>query len=151
MKDNTSRINTRVDKNIKIRWEYFLLAHHHTVRGGYGPELGKAMELYMNQFSDVTTNDTQNMKMNKTTRSVLRLISIAFRNLPTYPAVAPIVINAVIKDNIIRKDHRSFNRYLRLVIDQLKPHISDDGSTEQKNVQGFCEYVDRLLNESSLK
>ena len=71
-------------------------------------------------------------------------------DLPTYPAVAPIVVNAVIKDNIIRKDHRSFNRYLRLVIDHLKPHISDDG-TEKKNVKGFCEYVDRLLNESSLK
>jgi len=150
MKDNTSRINTRVDKNIKIRWEHFLLAHHHTVRVGYGPELGRAMELYMNQFSNVTSDDIQHMKMNKTTRNVLRLISIAFRNLPTYPAVAPIVVNAVIKDNIIHKDHRTFNRYLRLVIDHLKPHVSEDG-VEKKSVQGFCEYVDRLLNENSLK
>jgi len=150
MKDNTSRINTRVDKNIKVRWEHFLLAHHHTVRGGYGPELGRAMELYMNQFSHISNNDMQKMKMNKTTRNVLKLISIAFRNLPTYPVVAPIVINAVIRDNVPRKDNRTFNGYLERVINHLKPHVLEDG-TEQKNVKGFCEYVDRLLNENSLK
>ncbi len=150
MNNNTSRINTRVNQDTKIRWEHFLLSHHHTVRGGYGPELGKAMELYMNQFSDVTINDTKHMKMNKTTRTVLRLISIAFRNLPTYPVVAPIVVNAVIKDNVPRKDNRTFNGYLERVICYLKPHVSEDG-TEQKSVQGFCEYVDRLLNEHSLK
>jgi len=150
MKDNTSRIHTSVDKNIKARWEHFLLAHHHTIRGGYGPELGRAMELYMNQFSNVTDDDVQHMKMNKTTRNVLKLISIAFRDLPTYPVVAPIVINAVIKDNVPRKDNRTFNGYLERVILHLKPHIAEDG-VEKKTVQGFCEYVDRLLNESSLK
>ena len=151
MEDNTSRINTSVNKDIKIRWEHFLLAHHHTIRGGYGPELGRAMESYMNQFSQVPHNDEQQcMKMNKTTRNVLRLISIAFRELPTYPVVAPITVNAVIKDNVPRKDNRTFNGYLERVIHHLKPHISEDG-VEKRSVQGFCEYVDRLLNENSLK
>ena len=150
MDDNTSRISTRVDKNIKARWDHFLLMHHHTIRGGYGPELGRAMESYMKQFDSVPNDDVKYRKMNKTTHSILKLICIAFRDLPTYPIVTPIVINSVVKDNIPRNDNRTLNKYMIHVISKLKPHISDDG-IEKKNVQGFCEYVDRLLNECSLK
>jgi len=149
MPKDTSRIHTSVSTDTKIRWEHFLLTHHDTIRGEYGPELERAMELYMNQFQQVS-HSKQTTKINKTTRSILKLISVAFRNLPSYPTVAPIIIDAVIKDNVPRKDNRTRKNYLKLVMPHLKPHISEDGSTKN-NVQGFCEYVDRLTNESALK
>ena len=145
----TSRIHTSVSTDTKIRWEHFLLTHHDTIRGEYGPELERAMNYYMDKFNQ-NPNNEQPTKINKTTRSVLKLISAAFRDLPSYPTVAPIIINAVIKDNVPRKDNRTQKNYMKLVIPHLKPHISEDGSAKN-NVQGFCEYVDRLTNESALK
>ncbi len=150
MEKNKVRIHTRIDEDIKIRWEYFLLSHHHTIRGGYGPELGRAMEMYMDQFERIPNNDTQQMRMNKTTREGLRLICVAFRALPTYPIVAPLVVRSVVKNSLSKKDNRSFNGYLKRVICHLEDHTLQDG-TSTKSVKKFCEYVDRLLNENSLK
>ncbi len=145
----TGRIHTKVDMNTKVRWEHFLLTHHHSIKGEYGPELGKAMELYMQQFNHVAINNEQYRKMNKTTRNVLKIISFALKGLPAYPILTPIVINAVIKDNIPRTDHRTFHRYLECVI----PHLTDvvDDGVDKKSVKEFCEYVDRLFNDDSLK
>ncbi len=151
MKSDTSRINTSIDSDIKARWELFLLEHHHAVRGVYGPELGKALESYMNKFSTVMQDDSvKSNRMNKTTRNVLKLISIALRELPEYPIVKPLVIQAVVKNNVPRTDIRTINTYMLHVTAHLKQHPSND-CVEKKSVQGFCEYVDRLLNESSLR
>ncbi len=150
MEENKVRIHTRIDESIKARWEYFLLSHHHAIKGGYGPELGRAMEMYMNQFEKIPENNIPQMNMNKTTRDGLRLICIAFRALPTYPSVAPLVVRSVVKNSLSKKDNRSFNGYLKRVVEHLEDHTSDDG-TKTKSVKKFCEYVDRLLNENSLK
>jgi len=137
-----ARINTKISSDTKNRWELFLLSHHSTIKGSYGPELERAMIQYMDTFCPVSDNNIVE-KITKTTLDEFKHISQAFQNLPDYPIVSPLIINAAIKNSIHSKSRRTYLRYRGLVI----PHLKSDMGNSQQNVQGFCEYVDRLTNE----
>ena len=149
MVKNTSRIETRVSTSTKTRWENFLLSHHSTVRGSYGPELERAMNQYMDTFSS-NSDVYVETKMHKRKLDGLKLISSRFRDIPTYPVITPQIIDSVIKNCMPKVTRRTFLTYKQEVLDHKKEHPSD-GMIPKFNIQIFCEYVDRLTNESFLK
>jgi len=149
MVKNTSRIETRVSTSTKTRWDNFLLSHHSTIRGSYGPELERAMNQYVDAFS-VNSDVHVETKMHKRRLDALKLVSSRFRVIPTYPVITPMIVDSVIKNCMPKVSRRTFLTYKQDVLDHKKPHPSDD-MMPKYNIQGFCEYVDRLTNESFLK
>ena len=142
-----ARVNTRITDPTTIRWDNFLLSHHSTIKGSYGPELERAMIQYMDTYCPVS-DDSVIEKITKTTLEELKHISMAFQNLPTFPIVSPLVVNATIKNSIHSNTRRTFLRYRGFVIKHLKPHTSSSNDlSSHQNVKGFCEYVDRLTNK----
>ena len=145
-----ARLQTRISADVKIRWEQFILSRHDVIRGEYGPELERAMEMYMTQFESssilpATSPDKETgVRVNKTTYEALRLIMMAFRNIPSYPLLNPRVIRAVVRDAIPYKDYRTHNKYMKIVLFYVQPHIDADGYSTKESVRAFCEYVDSL-------
>ena len=146
MKDETSRINSRVAKSTKTRWENFLLMRHSTVRGAYGPELDKAMNLYMNSFSD-SDNVVSGIKIHKTRLAKLKIISSAFRDLPTFPNAAPNLMETILQRSIPDVSPRTFSNYKQIVLDHKTIIHNTNGITEF-NMERFCDYVDMLVKGS---
>jgi|APSaa5957512535_1039671.scaffolds.fasta_scaffold08874_5 hypothetical protein len=149
MAEDTIRIGGRIKPSTKTRWENFLLTYHSTIRDSSGPELDKAMNFYMNNFLPDSENNSSVSAMTKTTLGELKCISDAFKILPTYPVTTPKIINSTIKNSIHSKTRRTFLRYRSLVIPHLITDTLDEFALKQ-NMQGFCEYVDKLTNEQLL-
>lgn len=89
-------------------------------------------------------------KMHKRRLDALKLISSRFRSIPTYPVITPMIIDSVIKNCMPKVSRRTFLTYKQDVLNHKKPHPTND-MMPKFNIQKFCEYVDRLTNESFLK
>ena len=149
-KKGVYRIHTRISLVTKTRWNRFLLSRHNTIRGEYGPELERAMNQYMDNCSP---DDAviPHKKINKNTLNTLISISRGFKNLPTYPLTQPVIVKSVIKNHSQYDDGRTIKKYQEIVVKYSKEVAVPSDMFPQLDVEGFCNYVDRLFNESHMK
>lgn len=148
--DFRERFNTRISKKTKLRWDNFIITHHDTLKGSYGPELERALNYYMDNFDSASTVETSK-KINKSTLKTLKMISFGLKEIPTYPLTKPANLRDMIRNYCQYSDSRTVAKYQNKVVRYSKEvHVPGD-MFPQLDVEGFCNYVSRLSNESHLK
>ena len=142
-------VHTRVSVSTKTKWDRFLLARHNTIRGTFGPELESAMLHYIRMRTSVP--DEHVPKVAKTTFDALTQIAQALRMLPDYPLVKPIIVKSVIKNDTQYADRRTIAKYQKIIQLHSRDVQDPDEIFPRLDVTGFCQYVDKLKNESLVK
>jgi len=144
------RVDTQVSEDMHTRWSNFLFAKHGTVKGPYGPELELAMKNHMRNYDITSINNDENIH-NKTTTDKLKSICSGFKQNPKFPKFQPIVLIAMIKKYSGLKDKRMIRKYQNIVLSHSKEEQLPDETFPQVNVDGFCIFVDKLVQENLLK
>ena len=143
-----SRMHTRISSDVKLQWEKFLLLKHGTTRGVCGPEIERALEYYMKMNSLIESKpEPVKTKPRKNTLETLNKISARFKKTPSFPIIIPMVIQAIIRDNIPQKDKRTILKYNKEVLKHSMQVQMGDEIFPQCDVSKFCGYVDDLLRK----